>query len=69
MNNNASVSFRVPDFVGPDGTEYTDIEVIVEMAFTMPSRLSKRCNVRSRTEASMTEKNSVHLISPPRSSG
>ncbi len=27
----ASVSFRVPDFVGEDGVEYTDIEVIVEM--------------------------------------
>jgi hypothetical protein len=26
-----SVSFRVPDFVGEDGVEYTDIEVIVEM--------------------------------------
>ena len=26
-----SVSFRVPDFVGEDGGEYTDIEVIVEM--------------------------------------
>ena len=26
-----SVSFRVPDFVGDDGVEYTDIEVIVEM--------------------------------------
>jgi len=26
-----SVSFRVPDFVGEDGIEYTDIEVIVEM--------------------------------------
>jgi len=25
------VSFRVPDFVGEDGVEYTDIEVIVEM--------------------------------------
>jgi hypothetical protein len=25
------VSFRVPDFVGEDGIEYTDIEVIVEM--------------------------------------
>lgn len=28
---NSSVSFRVPDFVGEDGVEYTDIEVIVEM--------------------------------------
>jgi hypothetical protein len=27
----SSVSFRVPDFVGEDGVEYTDIEVIVEM--------------------------------------
>jgi hypothetical protein len=27
----SSVTFRVPDFVGDDGTEYTDIEVIVEM--------------------------------------
>jgi hypothetical protein len=27
----SSVSFRVPDFVGRDGVEYTDIEVIVEM--------------------------------------
>jgi len=28
---NSSVSFRVPDFIGEDGVEYTDIEVIVEM--------------------------------------
>jgi hypothetical protein len=27
----SSVSFRVPDFVGEDGVEYTDIEVVVEM--------------------------------------
>ena len=27
----SSVTFRVPDFVGEDGVEYTDIEVIVEM--------------------------------------
>ena len=27
----SGVSFRVPDFVGEDGVEYTDIEVIVEM--------------------------------------
>jgi hypothetical protein len=27
----SSVSFRVPDFVGEDGVEYTDIEVIVDM--------------------------------------
>ena len=27
----SSVSFRVPDFVGEDGVEYTDIEVIVGM--------------------------------------
>jgi hypothetical protein len=27
----SQVTFRVPDFVGEDGTEYTDIEVIVEM--------------------------------------
>ena len=27
----SSVSFRVPDFVGEDGVEYTDNEVIVEM--------------------------------------
>jgi hypothetical protein len=27
----SSVSFRPPDFVGEDGVEYTDIEVIVEM--------------------------------------
>jgi len=27
----SSVSFRVPNFVGEDGVEYTDIEVIVEM--------------------------------------
>jgi hypothetical protein len=27
----SSVSFRVPDFVGEDGVEYTDIEVIVEI--------------------------------------
>jgi hypothetical protein len=27
----SSVSLRVPDFVGEDGVEYTDIEVIVEM--------------------------------------
>jgi hypothetical protein len=27
----SSVSFHVPDFVGEDGVEYTDIEVIVEM--------------------------------------
>jgi hypothetical protein len=27
----SSVTFRVPDFVGADGVEYTDIEVIVEM--------------------------------------
>jgi hypothetical protein len=27
----SSVVFRVPDFVDPDGIEYTDIEVIVEM--------------------------------------
>jgi hypothetical protein len=27
----SSVSFRVPDFIGEDGVEYTDIEVIVEM--------------------------------------
>jgi hypothetical protein len=27
----SSVSFRVPDFVGENGVEYTDIEVIVEM--------------------------------------
>ena len=26
-----SVSFRVPNFAGDDGVEYTDIEVIVEM--------------------------------------
>jgi hypothetical protein len=25
------VSFRVPDFVGEDGVEYTDIEVVVEI--------------------------------------
>jgi hypothetical protein len=28
---NSSVSFHVPDFVGEDGIDYTDIEVIVEM--------------------------------------
>jgi hypothetical protein len=27
----SSVSFRVPDFVGEDGVEYSDIEIIVEM--------------------------------------
>ena len=27
----SSVSFRVPDFVGEDGVEYTNIEVIVQM--------------------------------------
>jgi hypothetical protein len=27
----SSVSFRVPDFVGDDGVDYTDIEVIVEI--------------------------------------
>jgi hypothetical protein len=27
----SGVTFRVPDFVGEDGVEYTDIEVIVEM--------------------------------------
>jgi hypothetical protein len=27
----SSVSFRVPDFVGEDGVEYTDIEVVVQM--------------------------------------
>ena len=27
----SSVSFRVPNFVGEDGVEYTDIEVILEM--------------------------------------
>jgi len=27
----SSVSFRVPDFVGEDGVEYTHIQVIVEM--------------------------------------
>jgi hypothetical protein len=27
----SSVSFRVPDFVGEDGVEYSDIEVVVEM--------------------------------------
>jgi hypothetical protein len=27
----SSVRFRVPDFVGEDGVEYTDIFVIVEM--------------------------------------
>ena len=27
----SSVSFRVPDLVGEDGVEYTDIEVVVEM--------------------------------------
>jgi hypothetical protein len=27
----SSANFRVPDFVGEDGVEYTDIEVIVEM--------------------------------------
>ncbi len=27
----SSVGFRVPDFVGDDGIDYTDIEVIVEM--------------------------------------
>jgi hypothetical protein len=27
----SSVCFRVPDFIGEDGVEYTDIEVIVEM--------------------------------------
>jgi hypothetical protein len=27
----SSVSFRVPNFVGEDGVEYTDIEVTVEM--------------------------------------
>jgi len=28
----SSVSFRVPDFVGEDRVEYTEIEVIVQMA-------------------------------------
>lgn len=27
----SSVSFRVPNFVGEDGVEYTDIEVIVQI--------------------------------------
>jgi hypothetical protein len=27
----SSVTFRVPDFVGEDGVEYTDIEVTVQM--------------------------------------
>ena len=27
----SQITFRVPDFVGEDGVEYTDIEVIVEM--------------------------------------
>jgi hypothetical protein len=27
----SSVSFRVPDFIGADGVEYTNIEVVVEM--------------------------------------
>jgi hypothetical protein len=27
----SSVTFRVPDFVGEDGVEYTDIEVTLEM--------------------------------------
>jgi hypothetical protein len=27
----SSVNFRVPDFVGEDEVEYTDIEVVVEM--------------------------------------
>jgi hypothetical protein len=27
----SSISFRVPDFVGEDGVEYTDIELVVEM--------------------------------------
>ena len=27
----SSVSLRVPNFIGEDGVEYTDIEVIVEM--------------------------------------
>ena len=26
----AQVSYRLPDFTGPDGTEYTEIEVVVE---------------------------------------
>lgn len=36
------ISFRVPDFVGPDGTEYTDIEVIVssEDGLVQAARLS-----------------------------
>ena len=28
----SQVTFRVSDFVGEEGVEYTDIEVIVEMA-------------------------------------
>jgi hypothetical protein len=27
----SSVTFRVPDFVGEDGIEYTDIQVVAEM--------------------------------------
>lgn len=26
----SQVTYKVPDFIGPDGTEYTEIEVIVE---------------------------------------
>ena len=47
----SSVSFRVPDFVGEDGVEYTDIEVIVEMTliFEMPPTLRIHCSSQSRT--------------------